>query len=97
MTYSFHPRQDPWLSLPGAGWHSSERLDRLQALRWSTTSRPPGGEGVGQEGLVVGKVADLVVLSRNPLAVGEDEILQIAVEATYLQGELVFEGPSASP
>ena len=46
--------------------------------------------------LEVGKLADLVVLSRNPLAVDPDELVQLEVMATWKEGVLVYDG-SAKP
>ena len=38
----------------------------------------------------VGKQADLVVLSKNPLTVEPQELLDIEVQATYARGKEVF-------
>ena len=38
----------------------------------------------------VGKLADFVVLSRNPLTVPEDELADIEVEQTWKEGRLVY-------
>lgn len=42
--------------------------------------------------LEVGKLADLVVLSRNPLAVDPETLVDIGVMATYKEGILVYDG-----
>lgn len=93
--YAAVTRKNP-RGLPANGWHPSERLDRLRALRWSTTVSPPGGAQSQTVGLAVGHPADLIVLSDDPLSATESEILQIAVETTYLAGEPVFRESSAS-
>jgi predicted amidohydrolase YtcJ len=48
--------------------------------------------------LEVGKLADLVVLSDNPLAVPPEQLNDLEVLATYKEGSLVFEAlPTDSP
>ncbi len=45
--------------------------------------------------LEVGKLADLVVLSANPLAVEESALADLEVLATYKEGQIVFMAPEA--
>ena len=40
--------------------------------------------------LEAGKLADMIVLSDNPLTVPEEDIMNLQVLATYLGGQLVF-------
>jgi len=73
---------------PEQGWHRSERLSRLDALRIQTTLHPAGGArqlGRRSRGgrLAVGEPADLVVLSADPLSVPESEILEIEAVAVF--------------
>ncbi len=67
-----------------------ERIDVATALRSVTID---SAYQIAMEdrlgSLSVGKHADLVILARNPLSTPVDEIAAIAVEATYLAGELV--------
>jgi predicted amidohydrolase YtcJ len=41
----------------------------------------------------VGKVADFVILSRNPLAVQEDELADIEVLETIKEGVSIYRSP----
>ncbi len=72
---------------PEGGWHPQERLPRRDALVLATTLYPAGGGDPVGGRLAAGGVADLVVLSENPLSVDEDRILSIRVEATFSAGE----------
>jgi len=49
------------------------------------------GDEANRGSLAVGKWADMVVLSANPLGVPTDAIASIAVDQTFLAGQLVFE------
>lgn len=76
---------------PEGGWHAVERLPREAALRLFTDLAMPGG--VMERGrLEEGGVADMVVLSGNPLTFAKSEILKIRVVATIRSGEVVFGG-----
>jgi predicted amidohydrolase YtcJ len=77
--------------LPPDGWHPAERLDRLESLRVQTRLWPAGGGAPRRGRLAEGATADLVVLSEDPLTVPEAAILDIAVDATMLGGELTYE------
>jgi predicted amidohydrolase YtcJ len=79
--------------LPAAGWHPEERLSRVESLRVQTRLWPAGGGEPERGGLAVGGRADLVVLTADPLTVEESAILQVGVEATFLDGVPTFGGP----
>ncbi len=75
---------------PVEGWHPRQRLGRLAALRTLATLWPAGG-GPAQRGrLETGGIADLVVLSADPLAADADALLGIEVLATYRRGRTVY-------
>jgi hypothetical protein len=69
---------------------AAERLTVAEALHSYTTG---GAYALGQEAskgsLEPGKLADLVVLDRDPLAVAEDELATIRAERTMVGGEWV--------
>ena len=95
---------DPLLSFPAAvsrqdennwpvgGWHSDQRMTRNEAL-YHLTIWPAYASF--QEHLVgsitSGKLADIVVLSRDIMTVPVDQILQARVELTMVNGKVVYE------
>jgi predicted amidohydrolase YtcJ len=84
--YAAATRKNP-AGIPGAGWHPAEKLSRAESLRLFTDFYAPGGN------VTVGRLqkdlpADFVVLSANPLAAAESEILKIKVHATVVAGRV---------
>ncbi len=79
--------------MSGRVFGAEERITRLEALKGYTIhgaylTRDEHSRGT----LEAGKLADMIVLSGNPLTVPEDDIMQLEVLATYLGGRLVFGG-----
>jgi predicted amidohydrolase YtcJ len=77
---------------PAAGWFPEERIDVETALRAYTVNNAwaEGAENV-KGSLSPGRLADLVVLDRNPLEVQPLELKDIEVEWTIVDGRIVFE------
>ncbi len=77
---------------PFGGWHREQAMTRAEALA-SITAWP--AYAAFQEkrlgSLVVGRRADVVVLSDDPLTVPEGQLGQLQVDATVFDGALVFE------
>ena len=70
----------------------SQRLTREEALRAATTAGAWLTFDEGQKGtLEPGKLADLVVLSADPLTVEESRIAEIVADVTVAGGRVVFE------
>jgi predicted amidohydrolase YtcJ len=77
---------------PGVeGWQGQERVTLAEAIdaytRWPAYA---AGEEGYRGSIAVGKVADLVLLSRNLFAAEPMEILQSSVDMTVLEGQVVW-------
>lgn len=65
-----------------------ERLDVLNALRLFTTNAASIAFEENEKGsLEPGKVADFVVLDKNPLELAPEDLKSITIEATYVNGK----------
>ena len=77
---------------PPDGWRSKERLSRSEALRGFTLDAAYSlflDHEIGS--LEVGKRADLVVYSRDPMQIPEIEIPEIDIDLTVVDGTIAFE------
>jgi predicted amidohydrolase YtcJ len=79
-------------------WLPDQRLDLSTALAAYTN----GGAFVSFEdqdsgSLEVGKLADLIVLDRNPLEIPPEQIHQARVLWTLLEGREVYRAPEFTP
>ncbi len=84
-------RRDLSGALPAAGWHPEERLSREEALRGFTLDAAYSlflDDAVGS--LEVGKRADVVVFDRDPMQVPVEEIPNLKIDLTLVDGEIVF-------
>jgi predicted amidohydrolase YtcJ len=89
--YAAVTRQDQkgW---PEGGWRPEERMTREEALRCFTIDAARAGLVDDQVGsLSIGKRADFLVLDRDYFEVPEEEIWQIRVLRTVVDGEPVFQ------
>ena len=67
-------------------------MEPLEALQMHTQlAATMSFEEAGKGSLTPGKLADLVVLSDNPTKVTPDEIEDIAVELTIIDGQITWE------
>ncbi len=93
--FSFHAavtRQDDrgW---PPGGWLPAQRMTREEALEGMTLWAAYAGFQEHDLGsLTTGKYADFVVLDRDIMTVGDEDILGTKVLATYVGGRAVYEG-----
>ncbi len=93
--FSFHAaatRQDDrgW---PPGGWLPAQRMTREEALEGMTLWAAYAGFQEHDLGsLTAGKYADFVVLDRDIMTVGDNDILGTKVLATYVGGRAVYEG-----
>ncbi|HXG89774.1 MAG TPA: amidohydrolase [Vicinamibacterales bacterium] len=89
--YAAITRQDP-SGQPAAGWMPEERLSRdemLKSFTWNGAYASHAEKTLGS--LEVGKLADLVVLDKNIMAVVPKEILTTQTLFTVIGGEVVYQ------
>jgi hypothetical protein len=80
----------------GAAFFAEQRMTREEALRSYTASGAYAGFEEGIKGtLTPGKLADVVVLSRDILAVPDDEVLEARVLWTIVGGGIAFRAEEA--
>jgi hypothetical protein len=76
---------------PVAGWYPNERLTPYEALRGFTLDAAYAGFDEDRIGsLSVGKRADFVVLSDDPVSAAPAALPNISVIATYVDGKAVY-------
>jgi len=84
-------RQDAQGQPPG-GFDPDQKLTRAEALRTMTLDAAYGSFAEKERGSIeVGKLADLVVLSQDILAVPDDALMRTEVLATILDGRVLYE------
>jgi predicted amidohydrolase YtcJ len=75
-----------------AGWVPSEKLDVGQTLRAYTAAAAYAGFSEGLTGtLARGSMADVVILSQNPLAVDPVGLEAVHVDLTMVEGRISYE------
>jgi predicted amidohydrolase YtcJ len=80
---------------PAGGWRANERVSALEALRAFTIGAAHAGFDEARLGtLAVGKEADCVVLSTDPLSEKPEKIPRILVLGTWVGGRLVHSDSS---
>lgn len=76
------------------GWQPQERITAMEAVRAYTLGAAyASGEEMIKGTLTPGKLADMVVLSRDITACPAEEILSTRVEVTILGGQIVYRAP----
>jgi predicted amidohydrolase YtcJ len=77
---------------PAGGWFPEERVDLETALRAYTANNAwAAGEETIKGSLTPGKLADLVVLDRDPFAIPPQQLKDLQVLFTILGGRIVYE------
>jgi hypothetical protein len=80
-------------SAEGNVYGPEQRISPEEAIRvWTMGSAYSVFEEDIKGSIVVGKLADFVVLSSDPTAVPVDEIKDITVRMTVVGGRIVYEG-----
>ncbi|NIR44973.1 MAG: amidohydrolase family protein [Gammaproteobacteria bacterium] len=81
---------------PAGGWFPEQKMTREEALKSMTIWGAYAAFEEDLKGsLTEGKLADLVVLSQDIMAIAPERILDTRVEMTVLGGEIVYTGPGA--
>jgi predicted amidohydrolase YtcJ len=77
--------------VPPEEWMAAQRITAGEAVALQTAAAAYGGfEEASLGTLVPGKLADLIVLSANPLAIPPEALFDVEVLATVVGGETVF-------
>lgn len=83
--------------MSGTVYGAEEALTMAEALRGYTANGAwLTREEASKGSIEPGKLADLVVLDKNPLSIDPEQILGLSVVQTYLGGRLVYELPGAT-
>jgi len=94
--YAAVTRQDPQ-GKPDGGWYPEQRMTVQEALRGYTIEAAYAGFEEKDKGSIeAGKLADLVVISKDPRTIAPKELLQINVLMTIVNGKLVYSAQKAT-
>jgi predicted amidohydrolase YtcJ len=82
---------------PDGGWHPEQRMTIQEALRGYTIEAAYAEFEEKEKGSIErGKLADLVVVSKDPTTVTPKELLRINVLMTFVNGKLVYSADKTS-
>jgi predicted amidohydrolase YtcJ len=91
---ALEPLTSMMLAVTHGGFGSQERITAAEALdAYTAGSAIAEGQGADKGTLEVGKWADLVVLSDDPLAVSAEQIDHLQVLLTMVGGQVVYRRP----
>ena len=77
---------------PEGGWHPEQKVSRYEALKMFTIDAAYAGFEEKIKGSIEeGKLADIVVLSKDILSIPAKEILNTRVEMTIVGGKIVYQ------
>jgi len=94
--YAAITRQDPSGNPPG-GWQPDQRMSREETLKSFTINAAFAAHAEKDLGsLTAGKLADLVVLSKDVMRIPPKEILSTTVTTTVIGGQIVHEQKAGS-
>lgn len=97
------PFHGMWAAVARRSWTGEtlfpeEAVTPLEALRMYTATAAAASGRAGDEGSIeVGKRANLAVLDRDPTTCSEDDLRDVTVLQTYVDGKLAFEHAEAWP
>jgi predicted amidohydrolase YtcJ len=93
----YHPFYGMWMAVTrkttgGAVFNPEQRVSREEALRMWTINAAYNSFEENRKGTIEpGKLADMVVISKDYLACPEDEIKDIEALVTVVDGKIVYE------
>ena len=91
--YAAVTRQDK-RGIPPAGWFPDQRMSRKEALAsWTIEGAYAAFEERKKGSLAPGKMADLILLSGDPMTAPPPDILKIRVTMTIAGGRIVYRKP----
>jgi len=83
---------------PKEGWFPDQRIGIEEAIKAYTYNTAYANFEENTKGSIeAGKLADLAVLSRNPLKIPPEEILATQVDFTIVDGKIVYQRSAADP
>jgi len=95
--YAAVTRQDPQGN-PKGGWYPEQRMTLEEALRGYTIEAAYAEfEEKNKGSIEQGKLADLIVISKDPTKIAPSELLRITVLKTFVNGKLVYSSKAAQP
>jgi predicted amidohydrolase YtcJ len=94
--YASITRQDE-AGTPASGWQPDQRLSRDETLKSFTINAAFAAHAEKELGsLAPGKIADLIVLSKDVMTIAPKEILTTTVKTTVIGGKVVYESKTGS-
>jgi len=91
--YSCVARKSIDFGIPEGGWFPGQRLTMAEAIKHFTLGSAYASHEEDIKGsLEVGKLADMVILSRDLFTIEPEEILETRVLYTILGGKIVYKG-----
>jgi len=88
--YAAVTRQDP-RGQPEGGWNPEQRMTLEEALRGYTIEAAYAEFEEKEKGSIErGKLADLIVISKDPATVAPRDLVRISVLKTFINGKLVY-------
>ncbi|MBT6211845.1 MAG: amidohydrolase [Woeseia sp.] len=88
-------RQHPWGEIPGSQW-PEQAIPLETAIRVVTINGATAGKTANLTGSIeVGKAADFIVLDRNIMEIPIDEVSDVQVLTTIVNGEVVYKSVAA--
>ena len=86
------------LAATHGGFGDKERITVAEALEAYTVGSATGEQEAAIKGsIATGKLADLIVLSDNPLKTAPDKLTNLQVQLTMVGGKIVFDHPGLVP